>query len=113
MRLTVHQDPPSYLGYLNRTRSELAGIPHRPDVDAPQAFADGEWLMEWNIPVSWEELGDRLGSGESFLPTDIFKPDQAGAAAILLQFISKLSRNIQAAPAEAHRELADRPWDFL
>jgi len=56
---------------------------------------------------------DVAGYSSIPVPSEMGAIAQNEAAQVLSEFATKLAANMQPAPAEVHREVAERPWDFV
>jgi len=111
MRATVRSDQPSYVGSVART--SVAAIALTAAVSNSELMVSDDYMASWQAPFLYEDAADRPGSPGIPMPSMVTGYSRAEAAEVLSRFISALAQNMQPAPAEAHRAVADRPWDFV
>lgn len=87
----------------------LAIFPYNGTASAAEAGDD--WS---NLNTQWyvAQVGTR-GYSDIPVPESVQFVSRQDAALVFSAFVSKLLTNMKSAPAEVHREISRRPWDFV
>ncbi len=111
-KLTCREDPPSYVPDIARVSALSAAIAFS-SLSNAAILEDDIQPQSFNaVPQRVEQL-DIAGYTTVPVPVEIEAVSPHEAAQVLSAFVTKLAANMQPAPAEVHREVAARPWDFV
>jgi len=112
--LTCQKDSPSYVPDLAKV-SVVATAFALSSLSNAAILADESYMPSFTADPQYLEQFDLAGAGYSSfpVPAEMEAVSKQEAAQVFSEFVTKLAANMQPAPAEVHREVAQRPWDFV
>ncbi|MCK5805035.1 MAG: hypothetical protein KAI66_19535 [Lentisphaeria bacterium] len=110
--LTFREDAPSYVTDIAVVSAVSAALALSSLSNAAILADEFQAQLFSSVPHHMEQF-DTAGYTSIPVPAEMEAVSPHEAAQAFSAFVTKLAENMQPAPAEVHREVAERPWDFV